>query len=71
MIFGLLQSIPRAAALNPLSAFAVAIIGGYMGPQLLGIMAQRFGVGPGTAPAVRSTHRQPKTSRDSHAKNPG
>jgi cyanate permease len=71
MIFGLLQSIPRAAALNPLSAFAVAIIGGYMGPQLLGIMAQRFGVGPSTAPAVRSTHRQPKTSRDSHAKNPG
>jgi hypothetical protein len=71
MIFGLLQSIPRAAALNPLSAFAVAIIGGYMGPQLLGIMAQRFGVGPGAAPAVRSTHRQPKTSRDSHAKNPG
>ena len=48
MIFGLLQSIPRAAALNPLSAFAVAIIGGYMGPQLLGIIAQRFGVGPGT-----------------------
>jgi hypothetical protein len=71
MIFGLLQSIPRAAALNPLSAFAVAIIGGYMGPQLLGIMAQRFGVGPGAAPAVRSTHRQPKTNRDSHAKNPG
>jgi hypothetical protein len=71
MIFGLLQSIPRAAALNPLSAFAVAIIGGYMGPQLLGIMAQRFGVGSGTVPAVRSTHRQPKTSRDSHAKNPG
>jgi hypothetical protein len=72
MIFGLLQSIPRAAALNPLSAFAIAIIGGYMGPQLLGIMAQRFGVGPASpAPAVRSTPRQPKTPRDGHAKNPG
>jgi hypothetical protein len=72
MIFGLLQSIPRAAALNPLSAFAVAIIGGYIGPQLLGVLAQKFGVGPTSpGPAVRSTHRQPKTNRDSHAKNPG
>ena len=68
MIFGFLQSIPRAAALNPLSAFAIAIIGGYIGPQLLGVLAQRFGVGPsGSGPAVRNTHRQPKTHRDNHA----
>jgi hypothetical protein len=68
MIFGLLQSIPRAAALNPLSAFAVAIIGGYIGPQLLGVLAQKFGVGPtGSGTAVRNTHRPPKTNRDNHA----
>lgn len=44
MIFGLLQSIPRNVALNPLSAFAVALIGGYVGPQLLGMMAKKFGI---------------------------
>jgi len=72
MIFGLLQSIPRAAALNPLSAFAVAIIGGYIGPQLLGVMAQKFGVGAtSSGAAVRSTPRQPKTHRENHAKSPG
>jgi hypothetical protein len=72
MIFGLLQSIPRAAALNPLSAFAVAIIGGYIGPQLLGVMAQKFGVGAtSSGTTVRSTPRQPKTNRDNHAKSPG
>jgi hypothetical protein len=63
-----LQSIPRAAALNPLSAFAVAIIGGYIGPQLLGVLAQRFGVAPATGgTAIRNTHRQPKSGRDNHA----
>ena len=46
MIFGLLRSHPAGCRPQSLSAFAVAIIGGYMGPQLLGIMAQRFGVGP-------------------------
>lgn len=72
MIFGLLQSIPRAAALNPLSAFAVAIIGGYIGPQLLGVMAQKFGVGATSSEAaVRSTPRQPKAHRENHAKSPG
>jgi hypothetical protein len=45
MIFGLLQSIPRGVALNPLSAFAVALIGGYIGPQLLAMMARKFGIG--------------------------
>lgn len=44
MIFGLLQSIPRNVALNPLSAFAVALIGGYIGPQILGMMARKFGI---------------------------
>jgi len=68
MIFGLLQSVPRAAALNPLSAFAVAIIGGYIGPQLLEVMARKFGIGAtGPAPAIRNTHRQPKGHRENHA----
>ena len=72
LIFGLLQSIPRAAALNPLSAFAVAIIGGYIGPQLLGVLAQRFGVAPtGGDTAVRNTPRRPKKGRENHAENPG
>jgi hypothetical protein len=72
MIFGLLQSIPRAVALNPLSAFAVAIIGGYIGPQLLGIMAQRFGVAPASSRTpVRNTHRQPKSHRENHAESRG
>ena len=72
MIFGLLESVPRAVALNPLSAFAVAIIGGYMGPQLLGVLAQRFGVGPtGSGTAVRNTHRPPKNNRDNHAERRG
>lgn len=44
MIFGLLQSVPRNVALNPLSAFAVALIGGYVGPQLLGMLAKKFGI---------------------------
>jgi len=44
MIFGLLQSIPRGVALNPLSAFAVALIGGYIGPQILGVIAKKFGI---------------------------
>jgi hypothetical protein len=71
LIFGLLQSIPRAAALNPLSAFAVAIIGGYIGPQLLGVLAQRFGVAPtGGETAVRNTHRRPKKNRENHAESP-
>jgi hypothetical protein len=71
LIFGLLQSIPRAAALNPLSAFAVAIIGGYIGPQLLGVLAQRFGVAPTSGEAaVRNTHRRPKKDRENHAESP-
>jgi hypothetical protein len=72
MIFGLLESVPRAVALNPLSAFAVAIIGGYIGPQLLGVLAQRFGVVPtGSGTAVRNTHRPPKNNRDNHAERRG
>jgi hypothetical protein len=72
LIFGLLQSIPRAAALNPLSAFAVAIIGGYIGPQLLGVLAQKFGVASaGGEPAVRNTHRRPKKDRENHAESRG
>lgn len=68
MIFGLLQSIPRAAALNARSAFAVAIIGDYIGPQLLEVLAHRFGVGRASPrTAVRNTHRQPKNNRDNHA----
>ena len=68
MIFGLLQSVPRAAALNPLSAFAVAIIGGYIGPQLLEVMARRLGLGAtGPASAIRNTHRQPEGDRQNHA----
>jgi len=70
MIFGLLQSIPRAAALNPLSAFAIAIIGGYIGPRLLGVMAKRFGIATDGEP-VRNTHRQPKRKRENHAESPG
>jgi hypothetical protein len=70
MIFGLLQSIPRAMALNPLSAFAVAIIGGYVGPQLLGVMAQRFGVA-GTDTPVRNAQRRPKNHRENHAESRG
>ncbi len=72
LIFGLLQSIPRAAALNPLSAFAVAIIGGYIGPQLLGVLAQRFGVAPASGEtAVRNTQRRPKKDRENHAESRG
>jgi hypothetical protein len=70
MIFGLLQSVPRAMALNPLSAFAVAIIGGYIGPQLLGVMAKRFGVAASDTP-VRNTHRRPKNHRENHAESHG
>jgi hypothetical protein len=66
MIFGLLQSIPKAMALNPLSAFAVAIIGGYVGPQLLRVMAKRFGVAETDTP-VRNAHRRPKSHRENHA----
>ena len=71
MIFGLLQSIPRAAALNPLSAFAIAIIGGYIGPQLLGVMAKRFGIATADSETVRNTHRQPKRKRENHAQSAG
>jgi hypothetical protein len=72
MIFGLLQSVPRAAALNPLSAFALAIIGGYIGPQLLEAMAKKLGLGgTDTASPVRKTHRQPKVRRENHAESGG
>ena len=43
-LFGLAGTLPRAIAINPVSAVAVAIIGGWFGTEVLDLAAKRLGL---------------------------
>ncbi|HYM13034.1 MAG TPA: hypothetical protein VEU62_20005 [Bryobacterales bacterium] len=53
---GLLPYLPRSLALNPISAFAVALAGGYAGPSVIGLLLRKWGAGPPPAPAPQPQH---------------
>lgn len=41
-IFGLITTLPNHIILNPISAFTIAVIGGWAGPRVLDTMVKRF-----------------------------
>jgi hypothetical protein len=43
-IFGLLEQLPRAAVLNPLSAFALATLGGWLGTEVFRLVGKPLGL---------------------------
>jgi hypothetical protein len=48
-VFNLLPLVPRNVALNPLSALAFAVIGGWLGTEVFNIILKKFGIGGGTS----------------------
>jgi hypothetical protein len=46
-IFGMLDMVPRAVVLNPLSAFALSTLGGWLGTEVFTQLLKRLGLGPG------------------------
>ena len=44
-IFGLLPMLPRNVALNPLSALALSVIGGWLGTEVFNIILRKLGIG--------------------------
>jgi hypothetical protein len=46
-IFGVLNMVPRAIVLNPLSAFALSTLGGWLGTEVFTQLLKRLGLGTG------------------------
>jgi hypothetical protein len=52
-IFGVLTALPRAAVLNPLSAFVLSTLGGWLGTEVFNQILKRLGLVPATQAASK------------------